>query len=179
MDVYSVSVVTRAVVHTAAPGPVQRPGDADAVAVDGLGRLRQLGDAAGHRGQVDDHAAGLHASHHRCGNDLRRRAPGHRGGADDHVDALEVFAQPALLLGALLVGELARIAALARGADAKVEELAAQRLDLLPRLRAHVEAFDLRAQAPGRRPRLQSEEHTSELQSLMRTSYAVFCLKKK
>src|SRR3546814_2017534 len=28
--------------------------------------------------------------------------------------------------------------------------------------------------APGR-----SEEHTSELQSLMRTSYAVFCLKKK
>src|SRR3546814_2659029 len=32
-----------------------------------------------------------------------------------------------------------------------------------------------------RRPalRLRSEEHTSELQSLMRTSYAVFCLKKK
>src|SRR3546814_17464 len=27
--------------------------------------------------------------------------------------------------------------------------------------------------------RLRSEEHTSELQSLMRTSYAVFCLKKK
>src|SRR3546814_4707174 len=32
----------------------------------------------------------------------------------------------------------------------------------------------LRARAPGR-----SEEHTSELQSLMRISYAVFCLKKK
>src|SRR3546814_7944725 len=31
-----------------------------------------------------------------------------------------------------------------------------------------------REQAPGR-----SEEHTSELQSLMRISYAVFCLKKK
>src|SRR3546814_5181278 len=30
---------------------------------------------------------------------------------------------------------------------------------------------------PWRRPR--SEEHTSELQSLMRISYAVFCLKKK
>src|SRR3546814_5012553 len=27
--------------------------------------------------------------------------------------------------------------------------------------------------------RFRSEEHTSELQSLMRTSYAVFCLKKK
>src|SRR3546814_9159048 len=31
---------------------------------------------------------------------------------------------------------------------------------------------------PGR-PRDRSEEHTSELQSLMRISYAVFCLKKK
>src|SRR3546814_5629258 len=30
-----------------------------------------------------------------------------------------------------------------------------------------------------RRPRQRSEEHTSELQSLMRISYAVFCLKKK
>src|SRR3546814_1038775 len=29
------------------------------------------------------------------------------------------------------------------------------------------------------RQRHRSEEHTSELQSLMRTSYAVFCLKKK
>src|SRR3546814_6322932 len=28
-------------------------------------------------------------------------------------------------------------------------------------------------------PRWRSEEHTSELQSLMRISYAVFCLKKK
>src|SRR3546814_4198381 len=31
---------------------------------------------------------------------------------------------------------------------------------------------------PGR-ARIRSEEHTSELQSLMRNSYAVFCLKKK
>src|SRR3546814_7196625 len=30
-----------------------------------------------------------------------------------------------------------------------------------------------------RGPRERSEEHTSELQSLMRISYAVFCLKKK
>src|SRR3546814_13480836 len=28
-------------------------------------------------------------------------------------------------------------------------------------------------------PHIRSEEHTSELQSLMRSSYAVFCLKKK
>src|SRR3546814_3269877 len=32
---------------------------------------------------------------------------------------------------------------------------------------------------PGIRYDLRSEEHTSELQSLMRISYAVFCLKKK
>src|SRR3546814_6072091 len=34
-------------------------------------------------------------------------------------------------------------------------------------------------QQRGNRVRLRSEEHTSELQSLMRISYAVFCLKKK
>src|SRR3546814_9755866 len=35
------------------------------------------------------------------------------------------------------------------------------------------------ADARARVPELRSEEHTSELQSLMRISYAVFCLKKK
>src|SRR3546814_1839584 len=38
------------------------------------------------------------------------------------------------------------------------------------------------AHTPKRNPRntfIRSEEHTSELQSLMRTSYAVFCLKTK
>src|SRR3546814_6493391 len=39
-----------------------------------------------------------------------------------------------------------------------------------------VPASQLRPQSP---PRPRSEEHTSELQSLMRISYAVFCLKKK
>src|SRR3546814_1213612 len=37
---------------------------------------------------------------------------------------------------------------------------------------------DESARVPRPRDR-RSEEHTSELQSLMRTSYAVFCLKKK
>src|SRR3546814_9198661 len=45
-------------------------------------------------------------------------------------------------------------------------------------------ACDCRARADGIEPSLdvgngRSEEHTSELQSLMRISYAVFCLKKK
>src|SRR3546814_2904892 len=39
--------------------------------------------------------------------------------------------------------------------------------------RGRVESRDRRGAAP------RSEEHTSELQSLMRISYAVFCLKKK
>src|SRR3546814_7288771 len=38
--------------------------------------------------------------------------------------------------------------------------------------------FPARCRA-GSHPVRRSEEHTSELQSLMRTSYAVFCLKKK
>src|SRR3546814_8463632 len=36
-----------------------------------------------------------------------------------------------------------------------------------------------RPRHPPDRGRMRSEEHTSELQSLMRISYAVFCLKKK
>src|SRR3546814_1299280 len=36
-----------------------------------------------------------------------------------------------------------------------------------------------RGDLPGDAALLRSEEHTSELQSLMRISYAVFCLKKK
>src|SRR3546814_3350172 len=39
---------------------------------------------------------------------------------------------------------------------------------------AHLEVL-----SPGLAGRQRSEEHTSELQSLMRISYAVFCLKKK
>src|SRR3546814_8758702 len=43
---------------------------------------------------------------------------------------------------------------------------------------AEAEAADARATAEAARAE-RSEEHTSELQSLMRISYAVFCLKKK
>src|SRR3546814_7987015 len=47
--------------------------------------------------------------------------------------------------------------------------------DTLRLLRELAEACDL----PRRIEAMRSEEHTSELQSLMRISYAVFCLKKK
>src|SRR3546814_2661929 len=52
----------------------------------------------------------------------------------------------------------------------------AVRPDLLPVLRPGRSDDDGYRHAPRR---ARSEEHTSELQSLMRTSYAVFCLKKK
>src|SRR3546814_1123839 len=46
--------------------------------------------------------------------------------------------------------------------------------------RHHVRPPPVRRPAPAAsRPHRRSEEHTSELQSLMRISYAVFCLKKK
>src|SRR3546814_10114379 len=52
--------------------------------------------------------------------------------------------------------------------------------DLVGRLR-HVVPVQLAAQGGEEAVagRMRSEEHTSELQSLMRNSYAVFCLKKK
>src|SRR3546814_15078093 len=55
-----------------------------------------------------------------------------------------------------------------------------QRQDLLPSRRwgrVHLLLSQGRLRRPGQPGR--SEEHTSELQSLMRISYAVFCLKKK
>src|SRR3546814_1308475 len=45
--------------------------------------------------------------------------------------------------------------------------------------RARRNAPRQRAEGVEAHPRDRSEEHTSELQSLMRISYAVFCLKKK
>src|SRR3546814_9234986 len=59
------------------------------------------------------------------------------------------------------------------GRDLAEAERQPLRPGLRPRRPAAVpEAWDQRAQQ-------RSEEHTSELQSLMRISYAVFCLKKK
>src|SRR3546814_9356063 len=51
----------------------------------------------------------------------------------------------------------------------------------LPPRRGHHRGRPLnkRREGTSRRVRQRSEEHTSELQSLMRISYAVFCLKKK
>src|SRR3546814_7115915 len=73
--------------------------------------------------------------------------------------------------------------------DARSDAGAAARFDPARRLHRDDEGaarqigrHDLRRsalQSPARRRSPRSEEHTSELQSLMRISYAVFCLKKK
>src|SRR3546814_4221371 len=48
-----------------------------------------------------------------------------------------------------------------------------------PNPRSLTGAFSVVVKASPSTSRVRSEEHTSELQSLMRISYAVFCLKKK
>src|SRR3546814_2706852 len=50
---------------------------------------------------------------------------------------------------------------------------------LFPFARPRVPAGQARREGPAQAHPFRSEEHTSELQSLMRISYAVFCLKKK
>src|SRR3546814_9548930 len=66
-----------------------------------------------------------------------------------------------------------------RGEQDACRARASAGLSALPafaRQRAH---RDARSRRLFLRSRARSEEHTSELQSLMRISYAVFCLKKK
>ena len=103
---------------------------------------------------------------------LRRRAPGHERGRDDHVEALDRVGQRLLLAGALLLGQLARVAALAAGLEAEVEPLRAERLHLLGDLGAHVVAGRARAQALGGRERLQPGDADAEHEHLGRRDRA-------
>src|SRR3546814_15985596 len=57
--------------------------------------------------------------------------------------------------------------------------LVAVMLGVAALLQRHVPNAFVAFEEPQVMPILRSEEHTSELQSLMRISYAVFCLKKK
>src|SRR3546814_4449868 len=71
------------------------------------------------------------------------------------------------------------------GVAAELAEAFAQVFDLVLRERqaeacvGFLQAGECDALDPATRRDARSEEHTSELQSLMRISYAVFCLKKK
>src|SRR3546814_8116674 len=84
------------------------------------------------------------------------------------------------------VDDLRHVGASARAAERGAfphppgDELERPRRDLLAGLRhADDDALAPAAMAAFERGAHRSEEHTSELQSLMRISYAVFCLKKK
>src|SRR3546814_8737341 len=100
------------------------------------------------------------------------------------------------LLTAALVGFLLAVSAPARatdqaGARAFIEGLSQQAVEILgqPDLTAERsvaqfralfrDSFDIPTIGRFVLGRYRSEEHTSELQSLMRTPYAVFCLKQK
>src|SRR3546814_8987301 len=75
--------------------------------------------------------------------------------------------------------------AVGRGRRRRQIQAGAHRLADIDDARALIErsgwgdAVGIDARGPRRSIRPRSEEHTSELQSLMRISYAVFCLKKK
>src|SRR3546814_7705162 len=101
-----------------------------------------------------------------CSSDLARFLAG-PGGAGD------VQMRPLHLAGETMqehrADGRAGFARATRGDVGDVGELA---LDVVIPVRPH-------RQFPGTITALRSEEHTSELQSLMRISYAVFCLKKK
>src|SRR3546814_3469552 len=81
--------------------------------------------------------------------------------------ARAVDEQRAIILGEAF-GEPQRARRIGLGVIERFEPRGAQPLDV-PRMDEFV----------AQRVELRSEEHTSELQSLMRISYAVFCLKKK
>src|SRR3546814_4496034 len=65
-----------------------------------------------------------------------------------------------------------------RGNNFFAGERAASALDHIQRMIEFVGPIDIQGHARNL-VQIRSEEHTSELQSLMRISYAVFCLKKK
>src|SRR3546814_2807076 len=90
-----------------------------------------------------------------------------------HVEFLELDGDRAADLGEAIVDEAGKLAlALERDIFADVQ-LATPEIGRAHRLHQRIE------QEGPALARHRSEEHTSELQSLMRISYAVFCLKKK
>src|SRR3546814_1346553 len=117
-------------------------------------------------------------------NDLRRAAP-----AGEH-DRRDSMAPGNRLLGRVVAcnGAHATIAATAESGETDLTELwsVGGLISItVGKNRVVALAYSMRTDAPtwGEKEdngfQIRSEEHTSELQSLMRNSYAVFCLKKK
>src|SRR3546814_6991829 len=107
------------------------------------------------------------------------RRPPRSTRTDPLLPSTTLFRSPCGAVDALQLFVL-RIAAPVRTGNAgELERLEEARVRHV-RAAAHVDVFLVVVQAhPGDVVVHRSEEHTSELQSLMRNSYAVFCLKKK
>src|SRR3546814_1385424 len=112
-------------------------------------------------------------------------------GPDREVALAEGAGETAVAVRVTPVGQVAGrqqqigpVGTVIQGAQDLVQPLAVE-FGGVVRVEAQMDVRDLRDQhwslLPSyiSRPVLRSEEHTSELQSLMRISYAVFCLKKK
>src|SRR3546814_6301059 len=101
--------------------------------------------------------------------DIGGLGAGHLGGADE---------QGAPVVAAQHAGERAEVAG--RDAVGDLPAFAHADGDVVARVGHPDRALRVQADAVRIvRAEIRSEEHTSELQSLMRTSYAVFCLKQK
>src|SRR3546814_5570029 len=99
---------------------------------------------------------------------LQRRGRGGAAGAGAlHLQIHIALVETAIDDVAAIVGD--------RGADARFDQL----LDLLDDVGVGGIVGEARILGGHRETGARSEEHTSELQYLMRSSYAVFCLKNK
>src|SRR3546814_6566210 len=105
-----------------------------------------------------------------CSSDLVAHAAAKAAPVGEQVDGL----QDAGLAGAVVADKQVQARAGEEGDLGK----AAQTPDLKPG-QAHAGSAGAQQNARSGPGVVRSEEHTSELQSLMRNSYAVFCLKKK
>src|SRR3546814_9234793 len=95
-----------------------------------------------------------------------------RGARHARIDVGDAYRN----VGPQFGGEIDRDAKAATAVVARRSNHAEQRVDPQP-LEARADIIVAKREEGDAQPR--SEEHTSELQSLMRISYAVFCLKKK
>ncbi len=136
-------------------GRFKRRGDGDAVFDDGLARLGELAVAPGLAGQVDHHAAGLHRFHRGRGHQTWCGPARNQRRGDHDVESADRLFQCLLLLGALLVGQLAGVPALAGRVDADIEPLRPHRTHLVGHLGADVVARCAAPQPLGRGQRLQ------------------------
>src|SRR3546814_9101656 len=119
-----------------------------------------------------------------CSSDLRRAAADEPGvddlrrGAGDRADHRRLDPGLGPLDGNFLVPGRVRAAAVAGGVGGAAGNASAAPAPVAGAAPAGARLLgDLRQPALPAAGGLRSEEHTSELKSLMRTSYAVFCLK--